>query len=84
MGPDWKRGLGGEGRGEDGGGGAGPGLRAWEGQQWPAVQGALGVDRRPRGGEKDAPLIIKLLRGIWLGARRVVNILYVFMVTRSL
>ena len=61
-----------------------PGLRAWEGQQWPAVQGALGVDRRPRGGEKDAPLIIKLLRGIWLGARRVVNILYVFMVTRSL
>ena len=34
--------LAGRGRGEDGGGGAGPGLRAWEGQQWPAVQGALG------------------------------------------
>ena len=66
--------------------GEGPGRasepgRGSSGQQ---CRGLWGVDRRPWGGEKDAPLIIKLLRGIWLGARRVVNILYVFMVTRSL
>lgn len=55
--------------------------RGSSGQQ---CRGLWGVDRRPQGGGKDAPLVVKLLRGAWLGARRVVNTLYVFMVTRSL
>lgn len=29
--------------------GAGPGLKAWEGQQWPAVQGALGGGQEASG-----------------------------------